>query len=143
MVVRQTETESLTLLNHLITRVHSSCCFEHPMHRCCCVLEPRKLQNSKPKLMAAALLLLLPLCAEAYSSQKKVLLSEIRVLTFYQDALTTGRRSSPRQQLECRSGCDSIFPEEMQCYNRKSFLYLFLSLCLSHSLDLSVHCRRI
>jgi hypothetical protein len=92
--------------------------------RSCVVLfEERKRNLKMTKSMtisAITLLSLLPLnAAFFYSSQKKVLLSDVQVLTFFKDSKTTGRRSSPRQQLECRTGCNSFFPEEMQCYNRK------------------------
>lgn len=53
------------------------------------------------------------------SSTDKIRLSDVEVLTFYKDSYTTGRRTSARRQIECRSGCNNYFPEELQCYNRK------------------------
>lgn len=52
----------------------------------------------------------------------KVLLSDISVLTLKNGAMTTGRRSSPVQQVSCVGGNakGAYIPQVVQCYNRGS-----------------------
>lgn len=51
-------------------------------------------------------------------SQKKILMSEVKVLTFDNKTFTTRQRSSPVPQLICTGGCSSGYkPETASCVN--------------------------
>jgi len=51
-------------------------------------------------------------------SHKKILMSEVEALTFYNKKITTRRRSSPVPQLNCIGGCSSGYkPETASCVN--------------------------
>jgi hypothetical protein len=68
---------------------------------------------------ARALALALVLAAAAEAQRDRVLLEQVQALTFARGRLTSGRRSSPVQQLSCVAGdCASAAePEVVQCRN--------------------------
>jgi len=52
----------------------------------------------------------------------KVKLKDVKALTLYSGALTTGRHSSPVPQLRCVGGSANcaFLPQKVQCYNKGS-----------------------
>ncbi|CAM9914652.1 unnamed protein product [Chrysoparadoxa australica] len=53
----------------------------------------------------------------ACARNDKVLLESVKVLTFYENRQTTGRRSDPLPQLQCEQGCAGWKPDVVQCTN--------------------------
>eukprot|EP00158_Paraphelidium_tribonemae_P010206 Partr_v1_DN38804_c0_g1_i1_m9715 putative transmembrane protein 66 len=58
------------------------------------------------------------------AAPEKVRLTDVQTITLFEDGQTTGRRSRPVPQLECRGkGCGGVGawrPPAVQCYNRGS-----------------------
>ena len=66
--------------------------------------------------MISSLILLLILSI-IFSLEDKILLRKIEVITLRKGSYTTGRRSSLFPEIQCNNGCESFFPNEIQCYN--------------------------
>ncbi|CAG8700749.1 16064_t:CDS:2, partial [Acaulospora morrowiae] len=57
--------------------------------------------------------------SEALKEDKKVLLADVKTITFYRGKLTTGRRNEPIRQMQCVGGdaCHEFVPDVVQCTN--------------------------
>ena len=50
-------------------------------------------------------------------NDNRVLLQDVHNLTFVRGKYTTSRRTHAYPQIECRSGCETYFPESVICFN--------------------------
>lgn len=52
---------------------------------------------------------------------EKILLKDVKVISLYQNQMTTARRSTPVPQLKCiggSAGCHAFVPKQVHCYNK-------------------------